>query len=256
MQRKKIIFGNWKMNLNLQSSVALVNELKRFVMDNPEITENIDVGICPPFVYLLDINDLIVDIPIYLGAQNMYYEPKGAFTGEISPAMLRDVGCSYVILGHSERRHIFKETNALINQKIKIAIEHNLRPIFCIGELLEEREKGATQHVIEQQLIEGLRDISNTMLETITIAYEPVWAIGTGKTATPEQAQEIHVFVREVIKNLYSEDASRNIKIQYGGSVNPENIASLIKQPDIDGALVGGASLKVESFCEILRNAL
>jgi triosephosphate isomerase len=185
----------------------------------------------------------------------MYYEKSGAFTGEISPLMLKSVGCQYVILGHSERRTIFGESNQLINKKIKAAVENQLNPIFCIGETLEERESGVTFKVIETQVREGLDGLTAEELANLIIAYEPVWAIGTGKTATPEQAEEVHAFIRKLIGELYSTEFAEKLIIQYGGSVKPENAAELMSQPDIDGALVGGACLKADSFVKIIESA-
>lgn len=249
--RKKVIAGNWKMHNDLKESVALVSELK----NNVEQSENVDVIVCPPYTSLETVNALVKDSDIKLGAQNMYFEEKGAFTGEISPSMLKSVGCEYVILGHSERRTIFGESNQTINKKIKTALNAGLKPIFCIGETLEEREGGITKEVVEKQIKEGLEGISEADFETVIIAYEPVWAIGTGRTASPEQAQEVHNFIRNLIKSIYSDTAADNLIIQYGGSVKPENSSDLLGQPDIDGALVGGACLKAGSFSDIIKSA-
>lgn len=250
--RTKVVAGNWKMNNDINSSVTLINEIKK------ELTSknlNVQVIICPPFISLETANVLIKDTPIKLGAQNMYYEPSGAFTGEISPVMLKSVGCEYVILGHSERRTIFLESNQLINKKIQAAVKHSLKPIFCIGETLEEREKGITFNVVETQIREGLDGLSEVDLASLIIAYEPVWAIGTGKNATPEQAEEVHKFIRELIAKIYSKEFADKLIIQYGGSVKPENSKDLMLQPDIDGALVGGACLKADSFIKIIESA-
>lgn len=250
--RTKVVAGNWKMNNDINSSVTLINEIKK------ELTSknlNVQVIICPPFISLETANVLIKDTPIKLGAQNMYYEPSGAFTGEISPVMLKSVGCEYVILGHSERRTIFSESNQLINKKIQAAVKHSLKPIFCIGETLEEREKGITFNVVETQIREGLDGLSEVDLASLIIAYEPVWAIGTGKNATPEQAEEVHKFIRELIAKIYSKEFADKLIIQYGGSVKPENSKDLMLQPDIDGALVGGACLKADSFIKIIESA-
>jgi triosephosphate isomerase len=247
--RRKVIAGNWKMNNDLGASINLASELKSNL---PELGEN-QVIVCPPFTSLESVKEIIKDSKIELGAQNMSEQDSGAFTGEISASMLKSVGCEYVILGHSERRTIYKESDELINAKIKKAIEAGLKPIFCIGETLAERESEITNDVVKKQLTEGLKGISEQDLSTIIVAYEPVWAIGTGKTATPEQAQEVHKFLRGIVSDLYSSNAADNIIIQYGGSVKPDNANELLNQPDIDGALVGGACLKSESFIGIIN---
>jgi len=250
--RKKIIAGNWKMNNTLQESIGLINGIKSEIS---KLELKCDLIICPPFTSLQIANSLIKDSNIKLGAQNMFYEESGAFTGEISAPMLKSVGCEYVILGHSERRAIFGETDDLINKKIKKAIDSNLKPIFCVGETLEERENGITFDVINRQIVEGLKNISVDEINNVIIAYEPVWAIGTGKNATPEQAEEVHIFIRNLIKKIYNEEISNQIVIQYGGSVKPENAKDLLSQPNIDGALVGGACLKADSFAKIIKAA-
>lgn len=250
--RKKVIAGNWKMNNDINESEKLVNELKALL--KAEKT-NCDVIICPPFTSLNEVAKLIGGSLIKLGAQNMHYEESGAFTGEVSAQMLKSTGCEYVILGHSERRTIFNESDELINMKIKKALSEGLKPIFCVGELLEERESGATNDVVKRQLLKGLANISAEEIKNIIIAYEPVWAIGTGKTATPAQAQEVHEFIRDLIEISFSLDVAENIIIQYGGSVKPENAKELLSQRDIDGALVGGACLKAESFMGIIKSA-
>ncbi|GAB6282630.1 MAG: triose-phosphate isomerase [Ignavibacterium sp.] len=248
--RKKIIAGNWKMNNTLQESIGLINGIKSEIN---KFELKCDVIICPPFTSLQIANSLIKDSNIKLGAQNMFYEESGAFTGEISAPMLKSVGCEYVILGHSERRAIFGEPDDLINKKIKKAIDSSLKPIFCVGETLEEREKGITFDVINRQIVEGLKNISVDEINNVIIAYEPVWAIGTGKNATPQQAEEVHIFIRNLIKKIYNEEISNQIVIQYGGSVKPENAKDLLSQPNIDGALVGGACLKADSFAKIIK---
>jgi len=250
--RKKVVAGNWKMNNDINSSINLINEIKKGLNQK---NLNVEVIICPPFTSLETANVLIKDTSIKLGAQNMYFETSGAFTGEISPLMLKSVGCEYVILGHSERRTIFHESNQLINKKIKSAVTNGLKPIFCIGETLEEREKGETFNVVETQIREGLADLTEQELKNLIIAYEPVWAIGTGRNATPEQAEEVHKFIRELIAQIYSKEFAENLIIQYGGSVKPENSKDLMSQPDIDGALVGGACLKADSFIKIIESA-
>jgi len=250
--RTKVVAGNWKMNNDINSSVTLINEIKKGLNQK---NLKVEVIICPPFTSLETANVLIKDTPIKLGAQNMYFETSGAFTGEISPLMLKSVGCEYVILGHSERRTIFLESNQLINKKIKSAVTNGLKPIFCIGETLEEREKGETFKVVETQIREGLADLTESELKNLIIAYEPVWAIGTGRNATPEQAEEVHKFIRDLITQIYSKEFADKLIIQYGGSVKPENSKDLMSQPDIDGALVGGACLKADSFIKIIESA-
>lgn len=247
--RRKVIAGNWKMNNDISGTISLITELKKGINSETKAL----VIVCPPFTSLETTQTLLKDSLIKFGAQNMYYEESGAFTGEISPLMLKSVGCEYVILGHSERRTIFNESDSLINKKIKSALNHNLKPIFCIGETLEEREKGITFEVCERQVKNGLEGISEKDLENLIIAYEPVWAIGTGKTATSQQAEEVHLFVRNLIEKFYSKDLAEKIIIQYGGSVKPENAKDLLSQPNIDGALVGGACLKADSFLKIIE---
>lgn len=250
--RRKVIAGNWKMNNDLQQSVSLIDELKNKLVNK---SLNCDVIICPPFTSLYEAKKLIDGSLIKLGAQNMYYEDSGAFTGEISAQMLKSVGCEYVILGHSERRTIFGEKDEMINKKIKKALSQKLKPIFCVGETLEEREKDITEKVIKKQIEKGLVDITPDEILDVIIAYEPVWAIGTGKTATPQQAQEVHQYIRKLLTNMYSKDFANMIVIQYGGSVKPDNARELLSQKDIDGALVGGACLKADSFLGIIEAA-
>lgn len=250
--RRKVIAGNWKMHNDLKQSEDLINSLKNLLKDK---SVNCEVIICPPFTSLSEASKLISGSIIKLGAQNMHFEDKGAFTGEISSSMLKSTGCEFVILGHSERRTIFKENDITINAKIKKALEQGLKPIFCIGETLEEREEEITRDIIKRQVENGLNGITSDQLKKIIIAYEPVWAIGTGKTATPEQAQEVHHFIRVLIEAKYSESVSENLIIQYGGSVKPENAKELLSQKDIDGALVGGACLIAESFYGIIKEA-
>lgn len=250
--RKLIIAGNWKMNNDLNQSEKLIVELKNLLQNEKP---NCDVIICPPFTSLSEASKLIKGSIIKLGAQNMHFEDSGAFTGEVSASMLKSVGCEYVILGHSERRTIFDETDELINKKIKKALFAGLKPIFCVGELLEEREKGSTNDVVKRQVLKGLDGVSANDMTKLIIAYEPVWAIGTGKTATPAQAQEVHEFIRDLIEVNYSLEVANELTIQYGGSVKPENAKELISQKDIDGALVGGACLKADSFMGIIKGA-
>lgn len=251
--RKKVIAGNWKMNNDLYGTINLISDLKK---ELNEKNVEADVIICPPFTSLETASTLLKDSTIKLGAQNMYLEESGAFTGEVSVSMLKSVGCEYVILGHSERRTIFSEGDQVINKKIKTAIKFGLKPIFCIGETLEEREKGITFKVVETQVQNGLKDLSESDLSNLIIAYEPVWAIGTGRNATPQQAQEVHQFIRGLISKLYSPNFARQLVIQYGGSVKADNAKELLSQPDIDGALVGGACLNADSFAKIINAAL
>ena len=249
--RKKVIAGNWKMNKDLNESQNLVSG----IIDGLGNDNKCDVVVCPPFTSLNEVHSLIKNTPIKLGAQNVYYETDGAFTGEVSTGMLKSVGCDYVIIGHSERRTIFGEKDELLNKKNKKALADGLKVIFCIGESLAQREKGIINSVVEKQLQKGLDGISSEELNNIIIAYEPIWAIGTGKTATPEQAQEVHAFIRNYISQKYSKESGEGLIIQYGGSVKPDNAASLLSQPDIDGALIGGACLKADSFLSIIATA-
>ena len=245
--RRLLIAGNWKMNKTVPEAIELVRELKERLKG----VEDRDVLVCPPFTALYPVGRELEGSSILMGAQNMFYEEKGAFTGEISPVMLKDVGCSYVILGHSERRHIFGESDELINRKVISAVNHDLIPILCVGETLQEREEGRTQEVVERQVREGLKGLKPE--NEFVIAYEPVWAIGTGRSATPEMAQEVHAFIREILTELFGKEKAEGVRILYGGSVKPENAKGLLEMPDIDGALVGGASLKAESFSAIVK---
>lgn len=248
--RRRIIAGNWKMHNNLSESQNLVTKLVN-ELNNQNI--NREVIICPPFTSLTEVSNLLDGTKIELGAQNMHFEDKGAFTGEISADMLKSVGCKYVILGHSERRTIFGESDEIINKKIKQALNAGLIPIFCMGETLEQREDGITNDVIKNQVSEGIKELSEEDVNKIIIAYEPIWAIGTGKTATPEQAQEVHKFIRSLLRENFSENTSQNIPILYGGSVKPNNAEDILAKEDIDGALVGGACLDTDSFVSIIK---
>ncbi len=250
--RRKVIAGNWKMNNDLQQSISLIEELKQKLGNK---SFNCDVIICPPFTSLSEAKKLVEGSIIKLGAQNMFYEDSGAYTGEISASMIKSVGCDYVILGHSERRTIFGEKDELINRKIRKALAQKIKPIFCVGETLEERENDITEKVIKKQVEKGLMNVTPDEILDVIIAYEPVWAIGTGKTATPAQAQEVHQFIRKLLTNMYSKDFANMIVIQYGGSVKPENAKELLSQKDIDGALVGGACLNADSFIGIIESA-
>jgi triosephosphate isomerase len=247
--RKPIIAGNWKMYKDVNQAVELANEIKRAAFD----VENVDIVICPPFTNLSDVGEMLVESNVGLGAQNCYWETEGAFTGEISVPMIKSVGCSYVIIGHSERRKYFGETDETVNKKVKAAIDGGLSPIMCVGETLEEREAGKTLDVVKTQVTGGLKGFDEEYLDPLIIAYEPVWAIGTGKTATPDQAQEVHAMIRSLLEEMYSASLSESRCILYGGSVKPDNIEELMKEEDIDGGLIGGASLKSESFVDIIK---
>jgi len=249
--RKLIIAGNWKLSKTNQEAVELVTLLKRELSDIADV----DIVVCPVSTALSDINDILGDSNICLGAQNTYWEDSGAYTGEVSVPLLKDIGVQYVIVGHSERRQYFGETDETVNKKIKAVLAHDLTPIVCVGEVLKERESDKTFEVIEKQCTGGFAGFSAEEMKKMVIAYEPVWAIGTGKTATPQQAQEVHQFIRTLLAKLYDNDVAQAIRIQYGGSVKPENSADLMSQPDIDGALVGGASLNADSFSEIVKNS-
>jgi triosephosphate isomerase len=248
--RNRVIAGNWKMNNDLKESEKLIVELKNLLQNEKP---NCDIIVCPPFTSLSEVSKYLNGSVVKLGAQNMHFEESGAFTGEVSASMLKSVGCEYVILGHSERRHIFGETDEVINKKIKKALAAGLKPIFCVGELLEERENGTTNDVVKRQILKGLEGVSAGDMKNIILAYEPVWAIGTGKTASPAQAQEVHEFIRDLIEIDYSLEVANDLVIQYGGSVKPDNAKELISQKDIDGALVGGACLKADSFIGIIK---
>ncbi len=250
--RRVLIAGNWKMNTTRVPAVALAEGIAEKAND----FDSLDLAVCPPSCYLDAVGRAIAGSKVGLGAQNMYHEREGAYTGEISAAMLCDLGCRYVILGHSERRHILGETDGAINQKVLAALAAGLTPIVCVGELLAEREAGQTFAVIGRQFDGSLAGLSAEQMSNVVIAYEPVWAIGTGKVATPQQAEEVHLALRKLIEKRYNEGLAKGVRIQYGGSVKPENAAELLKQPDIDGALVGGASLKVDLFLGIAAGAL
>ena len=245
---KPLIAANWKMNKTVGKAADFAKQAKaRFAA-----VADREVVIAPSYTSLATVGEILKGSPVHLAAQNMHWAEKGAFTGEISAAMLVDAGCEYVIIGHSERRTLFGERDDTINRKLTTALKSNLKPIFCIGETLEEREANKTFEILRRQLQEGLNNISSDDIRRSIIAYEPVWAIGTGRTATPEQAEEAHRFIREVIGNVHDTAVSDNTPILYGGSVNPDNVATLMSQPDINGALVGGASLELESFAEIV----
>ena len=237
----------------VSQAIELANGLKRELFDLD--SENIDVVICPPYTALSETAEVVYQSNIKLGAQDMYWQDEGAFTGEVSGMMLKDIGAAYVVIGHSERRQYFGETNESVNKKVKAALKVSLLPIMCVGETLDQREKGKTFDVVGGHLENGLKEINDEDVLNITVAYEPVWAIGTGKTATPEQAQEVQKYIRDLLTKLYNKEIAQKVRIQYGGSVKPDNIETLMKQPDIDGALVGGASLDVNSFAQIVKKA-
>lgn len=243
-----LIAGNWKMNCTTAEAARLSSRLKDLLMHN----DDVDIALFPPFTALRDVSGIISGSGIMLGAQDMFYEDKGAFTGEISPLMLKELGCRFVLVGHSERRLYFFETNHSVKKKLKACLMHGLTPIMCVGETEQEYGDKLTKRVIEEQLTEGLEGMRKEEISRIVIAYEPVWAIGTGRTATPRQAQDAHSFIKETLMKVFGAKCS---KIIYGGSVKPDNIKELVSQPDIDGALVGGASLQAESFAEIVDNA-
>jgi len=252
--RKPFVAGNWKMNTDSQTSVGLVERIASGSVE--AASQSVTVAVCPPFVYLQAVAKALSSSNIAVGAQDMYFESEGAFTGEISASMLKDVGCSYCLCGHSERRHVIGEPDELINKKVTAALGGGLLPILCVGELLEEREASQTNDVVIRHVKEGLAGLSTEKLEAVTIAYEPVWAIGTGLTATPDQAQEVHDFIRKLLEQMYDEKTAEEIRILYGGSVKPNNAAELMGQKDIDGVLVGGASLKADDFLAIIQAAL
>jgi len=239
------------MHKTLKDGQELVVALRRELFK----IEDVDIVVCPPYTLLAYLADALETSNIAVGGQDIYWQDEGAFTGEVSPVMLKDAGCQYVIIGHSERRQFFGETNETVNKKIKASLKHSLTPIICVGENLEERESNNTFKVIQEHIKEGLVDINADDILKTVIAYEPVWAIGTGLNATGEQAQQAHKFIRDLLKNMYKEEIASQIRIQYGGSVRPDNIVELISKPDVDGALVGGASLKADSFAQIVIKA-
>ena len=249
--RRKFIAGNWKMNLNRADGVALASAIAAKVASGTDV----EVAVCPPSPYLEAVGKAVGDSAVGLGAQNCYHEAKGAFTGEVSPSMLVDVGCKYVILGHSERRQIFKETSGDVNKKVLAALAAGLTPIVCVGETLDERKSGKTTAIVREQIEGSLAGLTAEQVRKLVIAYEPVWAIGTGVVATPEQAEEVHADLRKSLETRYTAAVATEVRIQYGGSVNAENAATLLHQPNIDGALVGGAALKAEGFLAIIAAA-
>jgi len=251
MTRKKLIAGNWKMNKTSADAAALAHDIVVSV-GNQSVVE---VVVCPPFTALEGVAKAVDGSLVKLGAQNMHFEPSGAFTGEISAPMLRALFATHVILGHSERRTLFGETDELVNKKVLSALKNQLRPILCVGESLAEREAGSTLKVIQTQIERALDGVSTELASSIVVAYEPIWAIGTGKVATTEQAQEVHGFIRGLLAKLYGDPAAQRIRILYGGSMKPANASELLAQKDIDGGLIGGASLELRSFVELIRAA-
>ena len=252
--RKPFVAGNWKMNTNSQTSVELAKSIASGSVETAG--QSVTVAVCPPFVYLQTVSKALSSSNIAVGAQDIYFEPAGAFTGEISASMLKDVGCSYCICGHSERRHVLGESDELINKKVTAAIAGGLLPILCVGELIEERQASQTNEVVTRQVKEGLAGLSAEKLQAVTIAYEPVWAIGTGLTATPQQAQEVHELIRKLLGQMYDASLAEEIRILYGGSVKPGNAAELMDQKDVNGLLVGGASLKADDFLAIIQASI
>lgn len=247
--RRPIIAGNWKMYKGPSEARSFAKELVRSL----GVPSDLEVVVAPPFVSLLPVWEEIKGSPIQLAAQDVFWEREGAYTGEISPSMLKECGCTYVIVGHSERRNYFGETDDAINKKVKAVLDEGMKVILCVGEKLEEREAGRTLEVVQKQVLSGLYGLTAQQLKGVVIAYEPVWAIGTGKNATPEQAQEVHVAIRKILEGEFDQEVASEMRILYGGSVKPDNIDELMAAPDIDGALVGGASLKVESFVRIVN---
>ena len=252
---KKLIAANWKMNKTINEAIFLVQELKKLLKDE----KNVDILLCPPFTSLQAVSKKLKGGSIKLGAQNMHFEDSGAYTGDISPLMLKNVGCEYVILGHSERREFFKEDDELINKKVLSALKHSLTPVLCIGETWEQREKNKTKQILENQLKNGLKNVSSLQMRNVAIAYEPVWAISRGnpnqKSATPQDAEDAHLFIRNLLEKLFDKKIAASTRILYGGSMKPENAKELLSKRGIDGGLVGNASLNAKSFYEIIKAA-
>ena len=249
--RKKIIAGNWKMNKTGAEAASFVRDLKIKTLN----INKTEIIVCPPFTALAPVHEMLKESRIKMGAQNVHWEPDGAYTGEVSAEMIENAGCKYVIIGHSERRQYFGETNQSVNKKIRRTLTTSLLPIFCIGETLQQRQDGQTNEIVKKQLIEGLADLSSDQMKRIVLAYEPVWAIGTGLTATPEQAEEVHQFIRELIGERFNTQFAEVASILYGGSAKPDNIKELLSKQNIDGGLIGGASLKVDSFVAMIKIA-
>ncbi|RLD11278.1 MAG: triose-phosphate isomerase [Chlamydiae bacterium] len=247
--RIPVIAGNWKMNKTISEALDLVNDLKSRLTNVDDVT----IIVCPTFLCIKSVADALGNSNIHVGAQNMFWETSGAYTAEVSGEMLLEAGAEYVIIGHSERRQYFGETNETVNKKVKKALALGLKPIVCVGEMLEDREAGNTEKVVDDHLTNGLAGVSADEMKNVIVAYEPVWAIGTGKTATPEQAQEVHAFIRNRIAELWNEETAEAVVIQYGGSMKPGNVKELLAQKDIDGGLIGGAALKADSFEELAK---
>lgn len=250
--RVPIVAGNWKMNM----ASGEAEQLARGIVDSLDGMARVEVVVCPAFTVLDRVRNVLGDSSVKLGAQNLHWADEGAFTGEVSAGMLLTCGCEYVILGHSERRIWFGETDATVNQRLRAALSAALKPIVCVGETLDERQSGATERVVRRQIKAAFADVSAADAAGCVVAYEPVWAIGTGMTATPEQAESVHTSIRRVLRELYNDDVGRDVRIQYGGSVKPENAADLFNRPDIDGGLIGGASLEPDAFAAIVKAAL
>lgn len=251
MSRKPLIAGNWKLNKTIKEAIELVTLLKRQIPSS----QPVDVVVCPVFTAISDVSEVIRESNIRLGAQDVYWEEKGAFTGEVSASLLKDAGAEFVIIGHSERRQFFSETNQSVNLKTKAVIKAGLIPIVCVGETLKEREENRTFDVVRDHVVGAFSNFSEQEFQKAVIAYEPVWAIGTGKVATPQQAEEVHAFIRKEVTKLFGQKSADALRILYGGSVKADNIAALMAEADIDGALVGGASLEANSFADIVKNA-
>ncbi|NLJ41442.1 MAG: triose-phosphate isomerase [Clostridiales bacterium] len=247
--RKPIIAGNWKMNKTPSEAVELIDKLKPLVANSET-----EIVVCPPFISLAAAAQALKGSNIALGAQNMHFEENGAFTGEIAPDMLKELGVKYVIIGHSERRQYFAETDEAVNKKVVTALKHDMIPIMCVGETLEQREQGITEEIVEKQVRAGLNGLNADQAKAVVIAYEPIWAIGTGKTATSQQANEVASFIRGIVKDIFGRDTAEAIRIQYGGSMNGDNTSELMAMSDIDGGLIGGASLKPEGFAKVVNH--
>jgi len=248
VKRRVFISGNWKMNTTADEAVKLAGD----IVSTLSGVKDVDIAVCPPFISLSRVHDVVKGSNIKLGAQDVHWEEKGAFTGKVSCAMLKSVGVTYVIIGHSEQRTYFQETDDTVNKKVKAALRAGLLPIVCVGETLQERKSGNMEKVVETQTRGAFQGISDSDARTCTIAYEPVWAIGTGETATPGQANDAHVFIRKILAEIYNQETAQVIRIQYGGSMKPDNAKELLAQPDVDGGLIGGAALKADSFAGIV----
>jgi triosephosphate isomerase len=246
--RKPIIAGNWKMNMSIASGVEFINNIKDEVAGT-----DVEVLICAPFTLLKDLKKATVGTNVNIGAQNMHFEKSGAFTGEVSAQMLKEIGVDYVVIGHSERRQYFAESDETVNKKVIVALENGITPVMCCGETLEERESGSTKEIVNGQIEKGLANIDGANISKIVIAYEPIWAIGTGKTSSAAEANEVIAYIRSVIEAMHSDEVSEEVRIQYGGSVKPANVEEIMNQTDIDGALVGGASLEADSFVALVN---